>query len=228
MSDPAPQPELLHSLGKLVRGLNAVFWALPLAMVFITQEYLSLLSRSLGVLLPLIATSLLLYGLSLMGSFQKQERIWIAALDRAKFAALALVGLSPFIFWRNQFPAELYFIAAAGAFFGIGLIFLYSLNVVLLRLTAMLPDETLRGDARTFTAINRGVLVALFAFSAFLWVASELESPPDLVRDALMIVEIDRQWLFTASVLFPVAVTMTLLWKVKEAVLASVFGGSHT
>ena len=33
MPDPAPNPELMRSLGRLVRGLSALFWGLPLALV---------------------------------------------------------------------------------------------------------------------------------------------------------------------------------------------------
>ena len=33
MPDAAPNPELLHSLGRLVRGLSALFWGLPAALI---------------------------------------------------------------------------------------------------------------------------------------------------------------------------------------------------
>ena len=33
MPDPAPNVELLRSLGRLVRGLSALFWGLPLALI---------------------------------------------------------------------------------------------------------------------------------------------------------------------------------------------------
>jgi hypothetical protein len=34
-----------------------------------------------------------------------------------------------------------------------------------------------------------------------------------------------RNWLFTMLALLPLALTMTLLWKAKEAIVASVFRG---
>ncbi|MBI3881872.1 MAG: hypothetical protein HY301_17640 [Verrucomicrobia bacterium] len=227
MSDPAPPPELLRSLGKLVRGLTALFWGLPLALLFTAQNYLTVWMKSLGVVLPVVLTGMLFYGLWLMGDFQKQERVWLAALDRAKFTALALVGLSPFVYWRNQLPSEPYFVAAMTALFAIGLLFIYNLNVVLLRLTAMLQDETLRADARTFTALNRGLLLAILVLSGVHLGLLQIESLPEAFRVWLDVLDADRQWMMMLAVLFPVAVTMSLIWKVKEAVLASVFGGSQ-
>lgn len=37
MDQPPPNPELLRSLGQLSRGLSAVFWGLPLALVVCVQ-----------------------------------------------------------------------------------------------------------------------------------------------------------------------------------------------
>ena len=33
MSETAPKTELMRSLGRLVRGLSALFWGLPIALV---------------------------------------------------------------------------------------------------------------------------------------------------------------------------------------------------
>ena len=33
MHDPVPNAELLRSLGRLVRGLSALFWGLPIALI---------------------------------------------------------------------------------------------------------------------------------------------------------------------------------------------------
>ena len=33
MADPVPNPELLRALGRLARGLSALFWGLPTALI---------------------------------------------------------------------------------------------------------------------------------------------------------------------------------------------------
>ena len=105
MTDPAPNPELLASLGRMVRGLSALFWGLPLTLVVCVMTVQDEWLRPLNILPPLIATSLLFYGVTLLGRFQKQERIWINALERAKIFALVNIGLSPFIYWWSRLPA---------------------------------------------------------------------------------------------------------------------------
>ena len=37
MSETAPKTELMRSLGRLVRGLSALFWGLPIALVVCVQ-----------------------------------------------------------------------------------------------------------------------------------------------------------------------------------------------
>jgi hypothetical protein len=109
----------------------------------------------------------------------------------------------------------------------------------------MLPDETLRSDARLFTAFNRGLLLGILGFTIGLqlllqltggapgpdaateltWLqrALGIEHVPDFLRALAVLLEAERQWTLTMLVLFPVAVTMTLIWKTKEAIFASVF-----
>ena len=79
MFEPAPNAELLNALGRLARGLSALFWGLPIALVVCVQSAKGDWFRPLGIVPPLIATGLLYYGLMLLGVFQKQERVWIAA-----------------------------------------------------------------------------------------------------------------------------------------------------
>src|SRR5206468_12796007 len=83
-----PSPELLSALGRRARGLSVIFWGLPIALVVCVQSAKGDWLRPLGVIPPLTATGLLLYGLTLLGHFQKQERVWSAALERVKLFAL--------------------------------------------------------------------------------------------------------------------------------------------
>lgn len=233
MPDPTPNADLLRALGRLVRGLSALFWGLPLALVVCVQTAKTDWLRPFGCIPPVVVTGLLLYGLWHAGQFQKQERVWQNALDRAKLLALVNFGLSPFLYWWNRFPYQEFFAVMATLLGFCALIFLSHLNLVLLRLSAMLPDETLRQEARQFTLLNRVLLLgalllatgylilqqfALLAFTAErIFLALEHGGP--LVRGLL--------FLFPAVflVLLPLAMTMALLWKTKEVILDSVFGG---
>src|SRR6266700_3421322 len=109
MSDSAPNADLLRSLGRLVRGLSALFWGLPAALIvcFYTAKAEGL--KSFGILPPLAATGLLVYGLWQLGGFQKQERVWRNALDRARVLSLINFGLSPFLYWRAQVSDNRFF-----------------------------------------------------------------------------------------------------------------------
>src|SRR5947209_14602022 len=123
MPEPAPNPELLSSLARLVRGLSTLFWGLPIALVVCVQTAkgdwfekfgimpslspMALLVIGIGP--SLAATTLLFYGVGLLGRFQKQERIWGAALDRAKMFSLINIGFSPFLYWWNRMPMQPFF-----------------------------------------------------------------------------------------------------------------------
>src|SRR5262245_13330545 len=109
MLDPASNPDLLHSLGRLVRGLSALFWGLPIALIVCIGTAKAGWFQVYGIFPPLVTTGLLLFGLWQLGPFQKQERPWRNALDRAKMLALINFGLSPFAFWWNQQPEPLLF-----------------------------------------------------------------------------------------------------------------------
>src|SRR5260370_30504855 len=99
MSEPEPNAELLRSLGRLVRGLSALFWGLPIALIACVQTAKAEWLKSFGIMPPLASTGLLVYGLWQLGDFQKQERVWRSALDRGRILSLIVFGLSPFLYW---------------------------------------------------------------------------------------------------------------------------------
>ena len=165
MPDAPPNPELLRSLGRLARGLSALFWGLPASLVICVETAKTDWLKPLGIIPALAAMGLLLYGLWQMSDFQKQERPWRNALDRAKLLGLVNLGLCPFLYWHNKMPQELFFMAAVFVLVLSAAIFLFNLNVVLKQLAAMLPEETLRHEMRLFTALNRWLIVGLL----FLW-----------------------------------------------------------
>jgi hypothetical protein len=221
---PEPNPQLLASLGRLVRGLSALFWGLPIALVICVQTAKGDWLRPLGVLPALASTGLLLYGLSLLGAFQKQERIWLAALDRARLLALINVGFSPFLYWHNRAPSVEFFGSVVALMALSGLAFLFVLNPVLWRLAAMLPDETLRQETRLFTTVNRVVILStLVVVIGYVWLLRQPSLPPGLLN-AFTVLDRVVLWLGLFLLLLPVAMTMALIWKIKEVILASVFG----
>ncbi len=227
MPDVAPKAELLRSLGKLARGLSALFWGLPAALIVSAH---AARSESLGswIIVAVVGLNgLLLYGLWQMGAFQKQERPWHAALDRARLLGLVNLGLSPFLYWSNRVPGQLFFGVAVLILGASGLLFLFNLNVVIERLGAMLPDETLRLETKQFTAINRGLLLSLLLLAVAYYCFAELPGLPVTLRLVALLLERYSTAATIVLVLLPLAMTMALIWKTKEVILESVFGNGH-
>ena len=242
MPESLPNAELLSALGRLVRGLSALFWGLPISLVVCVQTARGDWLQPAGVLPPMIATALLFYGLELLGHFQKQERVWQTALDRAKIFALINIGLSPFLYWWNRVPSQAFYGSVVEIMILSGLFFLFCLNPMLWRLAAMLPDETLRLETKTFTAVNRYLLLFALALISFFFLVARVK-PLLLDRLFQLVVALypfqnsagsaalwlDRggTWGVLFLILLPVAMTMALIWKIKEVILASVFGPEH-
>jgi hypothetical protein len=226
MSETAPKAELMRSLRRLVRGLSVLFWGLPLTLLVCVRTTVSEWLRPLGMLPPIFTTALLLYGLVQLSHFQRQERVWVSALDRAKLLGIVNIGLSPFVFWWNQLPQVPFYFLAVGVLMISGLLFLFNLNFVLQRLAAMLPDETLRIETRFFTSFNLYLLVAVVGFVGLFLGLQQVERMPVLLMHLLQAIDASRQWLIVFLILLPLAMTMTLIWKIKEVVLSSVFDGA--
>lgn len=232
MAEPVPQAELMRSLGRLVRGLSALFWALPFILVSSVQTTAASWWRYYEGILPILAYGLAFFGLWALGDFQKQERIWVKSLDWAKLCCLVNLGLSPFLFFWRRLPAVSYFSLMVSVLIFSSLVFLFLLNVMLKRLAAMLPDETLRSETTFFSKLNRYLVLSIVFLLAFYWavfrwkpihfldagfVAFRRNGSPLHPIDDLLIVF----W-----VILPVAMTMALTWKIKEVILHSVFNQS--
>ncbi len=217
--------ELLRSLGRLVRGLSALFWGLPAALIicFYTARADGL--KSFGIVPPLAATALLVYGLWQLGGFQKQERVWRNALDRARVLSLVNFFLSPFLYWWNRVPGQSFFLAMVIVFALSALLFLGSINLVLQRLGAMLPDETLRLETKQFTTLNLNLLCATLVAALLYWGLGQFRTMPLWLGVVAAVMERGRFWFLVVLVLLPLAMTMALLWKTKAVILDSIFGG---
>jgi hypothetical protein len=224
MPNTPPNTELLRSLGNLVRGLSALFWGLPVALIVCVQTAKTEILRPFNVLPPLVVTGWLLFGLWQLGHFQKQERIWINSLDRAKLIALVNLGLSPFLYWWKQLPDEPFYSVVMSVLAVSGLLFLSNLNLVLHRLSAMLPDESLRQEAKHFTALNRFLVLAILLLGLVFFLLLRYPEVLPSVSDLLDRLEPGTLWLVVFLVLLPLAMTMALLWKIKEVILDGLFG----
>ncbi len=221
------EAELLRSLGKLARGLSALFWGLPSTLIVCAETTKADWLKPLGIIPALVVTGLLLFGLQQMSYFQKQERPWRNTLDRAKLLGLVNFGLCPFLYWQNKMPEQVFFNAMVFVLVLSALLFLFNLNVVIKQLGVMLPDETLRHETRQFTALNRCLVVALLFFSiAYVVFLHDSRQP---ARLGVLFLWLDRFsfWGLTFSALLPLAMTMALIWKTKETILDGVFGARH-
>ena len=227
MPDAAPNPELLRSLGRLSRGLSALFWGLPAVLILSVRAAKADWLTPWAVVPVVALNALLLFGLWQMSAFQKQERPWSAALDRAKFMALVNLGLSPFLYWANRVPEQSFFAVAVLILGAAGVLFLFNLNLVLARLGAMLPDETLRHETKQFTALNRILLMTLLLLAAAYFCFTQLPNLPAILRIVALLMERFSLVGLVFLLLLPLAMTMALIWKTKEVILESVFGGGR-
>ncbi|HLH55588.1 MAG TPA: hypothetical protein VKY92_18455 [Verrucomicrobiae bacterium] len=225
MPEAVPKPELMRALGRLVRGLSALFWGLPIGLVvcFHTARAESL--KGFGVVPPIVCTALLFYGVLQLTSFQSQEKVWRNALDRTLALSLLNVGLSPFLYWWNKVPFNTFFTVMVVLMTISALLFLGSLNVLLQRLGAMLPDEGLRQEIRQFTVLNMNLIWATFLLCGIYVALSQMRTPPLYLQAVMIVLDHGSFWFLVLLVLLPLAMTMALLWKTKEVILDSVFGG---
>ena len=222
--------DLLPSLAKIARGTSVLFWGLPSTLIVSIMATMSNWTDAafpFGMLLPPLAFAMLWYGLNLFEVFQPQERIWQNSLFQAKLWGLVNFGLSPFLHWHHRAPDEVYFGVAVWLLALTFVFYLMALNKVLARLSAMLPDETLRVESQLFSKMNRSLLSMIPVGFAFMFILPLIDDPPVFILGILEFILNMRPWLFMAFVLVPLSMSMSLLWKTKESIYASVFNAGH-
>ncbi len=215
---------VIPSLARVARGLLLLFWAVPGMLLGSTACALDLGWRQFGYAPPLIAAATLVYALLQFRHFHPQEAVWSAARHRAMMLALILLALSPLPVWWSRAPDEAFFSRGMALLSVSGIMFLIALNEVLLRLVAMLPDQTLRSETLFFTRLNTRLLLGILA-GMLAWIGLPYwDQQPELVSRLQFLFEYLHPWLFIMVLILPVSLTMTLLWKTKEVILHSVFG----
>lgn len=223
MSDAVSSVSLLRSLRKLARGLSALFWGLPTALIVSVRTAKADWAPLWMFFLAVGMHASLLFGLWQMGAFSREVRLWQLALDRARLLALINLGLSPFLYWSNHAPGQEFFQIAVLVLGASALLFLFNLNSVIERLGALLPDETLREETSQFTAINRGLLLALLLLAVTYYCLLHLPKLPQNLRLFALLLGDYSLYALVLLVLLPLAMTMALLWKTKELILESIF-----
>jgi hypothetical protein len=219
------KPEVIPSLARVVRGLSALFWGLPLVLLLDAKSALEDSLHGFGFP-PVVGASLLVvYGLHQFSHFQRQERIWITAVERARLLSLLLLALAPFTVWWSRQPDQPFYTQSMIVLLFAGMAFLLALNHVLVRLAAMLPDETLRTETRFFAHLNRTLLLTQTILAAAYLLLLRREHLPAGLAWLLSTLDLAKVWLVVVLSLPPVALTMTLLWKTKEVIMTSVFRG---
>ena len=223
MTEPAASADLMPSLARLVRGLSALFWGLPIALVVCVQTAKTDFFGAFGIVPPVLTTGLLWYAVRQMAHFRRQERVWRSALDRAQAVALINLGLAPFLYWGKILPTVGHYQLATWTMAVSGLFFLVLVNQALQRLTAMLPDETLRLEAGFFTTLNLYLLLGVLFLLSLWLVLLQVKPLPAALLPVLALFSVVGLMLLLLLVLLPLALTMTLLWRIKETILKSVF-----
>jgi hypothetical protein len=223
--DPA-KVELLRSLGRLVRGLSTLFWGLPVTLLIdletVRTDWLGFLGDAAFVP-ALLGSAALYYGLRQMRDFQKQERIWQHALSRAEILAVINAGLAPFLFWWHRFPAIPFYVVCVVVLAFSLLLLLMQVNHVLRRLCAMLPDEALRVETNMFTTLNLALFLAAFVGLAAGLGLAHAQLLPRAVTRILTGGNPRGLWSILFLGLMPLAMTLAILWKIKEVIFLSIF-----
>jgi hypothetical protein len=222
----AEKADLMRALGRLVRGLSILFWGIPLALAADVQTARTDWLGPLGALSfapAFFLSGLLWHGLRQLRDFQRQERVWQQALDRADMFAIINTGLAPFLFWWHRFPFVPFYFVCVNFLALSGYLFLIQLNQVLRRLAAMLPDEMLRSETRTFAAMNTWMLSAALGGLGVYLLLTDFQGAPRLIGRHFIDLQSIGEWLVLFLTLMPVAVTLALLWKIKEAIFTSFF-----
>jgi hypothetical protein len=223
--DPA-KADLMRALGRLVRGLSTLFWSLPLALAADMETARSDWLGSFGALgfaPAMILSGLLWHGLRQLHDFQRQERVWQQSLHGAEAFAIVNIGLTPFLFWWHRFPFVSFYFVCVNFLVVSGYLFLIQLNQVLRRLTAMLPDQTLRLETRTFVTLNTWMLAAALGSLATYFALTDFQGAPHPIGRHFLDLPLLGEWLVLFLTLMPAAVTLALLWKIKEAIFTSFF-----
>ena len=218
-----PNPQLLRSLGKLARGLSALFWGLPAALLVGAETARADWLKPLGFLPALAVNALLSMAFGRWRIFRSRN-----APGGTRSTARAARA-------RSSRPVPVHLLAQPAA----GTSFLYRRRPgagagrravpVQLESRAQAPRRDAAGrdaaqETRQFTAFNRWLLVGLLFFAIVVAALVQLPHPAPPVGKVMLWVNRASSLLLIFFILLPLAMTMALIWKTKEVILDAVFG----
>lgn len=210
----------------LVRGLSALFWGLPLALLVCMQGLVTDWLRPLGIYPPVFASALLLYGTVLIVRSANLAGMAGRGIRHvALLNAMINLSLSPFLYWWTRLPAVTHFYWSVMMFTLTSFTFLYLLNKLLFLLAEELPDEVLRADVQFFSRFNSMLIFSVLFLVVLYCIAAELAQvlvPPNPFLGIVQSIYGFRRELVLALVLLPVATTMSMLWKMKGSILRQI------
>jgi hypothetical protein len=217
--------DFTRSLSRLIRGLSMLFWGLPITLIISIKTAVKdrFELQPLDFFTPIISSAILLIAIFFIGNFKKSEKKWGVLIDRAKFFGIINLSLSPFIYWRLKVPEITAFSVAVWLFFVSNVFFLLILNRIIQQLTMMLPDKTLRLDAKNYGDLNQYMFLLLLIILFLAYLDNFFKDLPGTVSEFLITVSRFHQWIITVVIVIPLAMTMALLWKTRETILTNIF-----
>jgi hypothetical protein len=214
----------LSEMASVVRGLAALFWGLPIALLAFARHFLAFWPSVYDLVLPPASTALLFLGLHRLSRLHPGERVWQQAVFQAQVLGLILMGLSPFLFFWSRTPTTEFFGRAVVVLLGVGFAFVVALLRMLVRLSAILPDETARADARLFQGLATYVVLVLVGAAVTLFVRLSPISLSEFLELPKQPSAFGRQAILLLLTLLPIAMAMAVSWKLKEVALGVVIG----
>lgn len=226
VSDVSNEPiaDLLGGQRQLLRGLSSIFWGLPVSLIICVQTMVSDHLRAGGMIPPLLATGVLLFGTHMLNSVQTTATSWRKKVNLCRIAALMIFGFSPFTYLWNRFPFEPYFRTSILLLGLSGLLLLLFLNHCIQQISYVVDREDLRAETALFTSINHHLIIASLVLCVLIGLIPVFHFFPKIFILGIEILDKVKRTLLLFLFLFPLSLTMTLLWKYKEAVMDDVFG----
>jgi hypothetical protein len=210
-------PRSRYVVPEILRGISAIFWALPIALVASIQVTLDDYAPTMRFLFPVAAFGLQAYGahqlrwLDVVGAPNWRRRV-----DTMRVMALAQLLLSPFLLFFARGSDYGFFTFSIFILGWSWCGFIYSFCSFLGPLTASLPEKSLVDDYLWIKGFISGALFLICLSWSLLFLRQFIF---DARQMPFWLYLAAPQWLGTfliISAIFPVTVLMNLTWKVKE------------
>lgn len=174
---------------------------------------------------PFAATCVVLFATHLLARVEFSDTQWNVTTDRCRVFALVATGMSPFIYWWARIPEQPFFLAAMHGLILVAIVLLLGLNRLLVELAGHLNNDLELQEAKLFAGVNRWLLTNTLVVTILFFIVYRLRSLPSSIANFVGV--IDQAGLFIALflIVLPLALTMTIVWKLKEAVLEALVSG---